>query len=85
MKVWIDISNAPHVRFFNDVIKYFESEGEDVLVTGRKFGDIHKLMDVYGIEFTSVGKHGVTLEEKLKESADRVVELADLISGEKRK
>ncbi len=83
MKIWIDISNAPHVRFFNDVIKYFESEGEDVLVTGRKFGDIHKLMDVYGIEFTSVGKHGVTLEEKLKESADRVVELADLISGEK--
>lgn len=83
MKIWIDISNAPHVRFFNDVIKYFESEGEDVLVTGRKFGDIHKLMDVYGIEFTSVGKHGVTLEEKLKESADRVVELADLIYGEK--
>ncbi len=83
MKIWIDISNAPHVRFFNDVIKYFESEGEDVLVTGRKFGDIHKLMDMYGIEFTSVGKHGVTLEEKLKESADRVVELADLISGEK--
>lgn len=83
MKIWIDISNAPHVRFFNDVIKYFESEGEDVLVTGRKFGDIHKLMDVYGIEFTSVGKHGVTLEEKLKKSADRVVELADLISGEK--
>lgn len=83
MKIWIDISNAPHVRFFNDVIKYFESEGEDVLVTGRKFGDIHKLMDVYGIDFTSVGKHGVTLEEKLKESANRVVELADLISGEK--
>ncbi|MCQ2738117.1 MAG: DUF354 domain-containing protein [archaeon] len=83
MKIWIDISNAPHVRFFNDVIKYFESEGEDVLVTGRKFGDIHKLMDMYNIDFVSVGKHGVTLEEKLKESADRVVELADLISGEK--
>ena len=30
MKIWIDISNAPHVRFFNDVIKYFENEGEDV-------------------------------------------------------
>lgn len=83
MKIWIDISNAPHVRFFNDVIKYFESEGEDVLVTGRKFGDIHKLMDMYNIDFVSVGKHGVTLEEKLKESANRVVKLADLISGEK--
>ena len=29
MKIWIDISNAPHVRFFKDVIKYFEDEGED--------------------------------------------------------
>ena len=82
MKIWIDISNAPHVRFFRDVIKYFESEGEDVLVTARKFGDIHKLMDMYDIDFVSVGKHGVTLEEKLKESAERVVNLADLISGE---
>ena len=70
MKIWIDISNAPHVRFFN------------VLVTARKFGDIHKLMDMYDIDFVSVGKHGVTLEEKLKESAERVVNLADLISGE---
>lgn len=83
MKIWIDISNAPHVRFFKDVIKYFENEGEDVLVTGRKFGDIHKLMNMYDIDFISVGKHGVTLEEKLKESADRVVGLANLISGEK--
>ena len=57
MKIWIDISNAPHVRFF-------------------------KLMDMYDIDFVSVGKHGVTLEEKLKESAERVVNLADLISGE---
>ncbi len=82
MKIWIDISNAPHVRFFKDVIRYFEDEGEDVLVTTRKFGDIHKLMDMYDIDFVSVGKHGVTLEEKLKESAERVVNLADLISGE---
>ena len=82
MKIWIDISNAPHVRFFKDVIKYFENEGEDVLVTARKFGDIHKLMDMYDIDFVSVGKHGVTLEEKLKESAQRVVDLADLVSGE---
>ena len=27
LKIWIDISNAPHVRFFKDVIKYFETEG----------------------------------------------------------
>ena len=36
MKVWIDISNAPHARFFRDVIKYLEDEGEEVVVTARQ-------------------------------------------------
>ena len=66
MKIWIDISNAPHVRFFKDIIKYLEAEGEDVVVTARQFGDIHKLLDMYGIDFISVGKHGVTLYDKLR-------------------
>ena len=76
MKVWIDISNAPHVRFFKDVIKYLEAEGEDVIVTARQFGDIHKLMEMYDIDFISVGKHGVSLYDKLKESIqeDRLVQ-----------
>ena len=66
LKIWIDISNAPHVRFFKDVIKYLEDEGEDLIVTARQFGDIHKLMEVYDIDFISVGKHGVSLYDKLK-------------------
>ena len=83
MKVWIDISNAPHVRFFKDVIKYLEAEGEDVIVTGRQFGDIHKLMEMYDIDFISVGKHGVSLYDKLRESTTRVYELVDIIHDEK--
>lgn len=83
MKIWIDITNAPHVRFFKDVIQYFKDEGEDLIVTSRKFGDIHKLMDMYGIDFISVGKHGVSLEEKLRASTTRVTELVDIISPEK--
>lgn len=83
MKIWIDISNAPHVRFFKDVIKYFEDEGEDLIITARKFGDIHKLMNSYGIDFISVGKHGVSLYDKLKESTNRVADLVDVIHGEK--
>ena len=81
MKVWIDISNAPHVRFFKDVIKYLEAEGEDVIVTARQFGDIHKLMEMYDIDFISVGKHGVSLYDKLKESTSRVYNLVDVVEG----
>ena len=83
MKVWVDISNAPHVRFFKDVIKYLENEGEDVIVTARQFGDIHKLLDTYEIDYISVGKHGVSLHDKLKESTQRVNNLVDIIYDEK--
>ncbi|MDR0912701.1 MAG: DUF354 domain-containing protein [Methanobrevibacter sp.] len=83
MKIWIDITNAPHVRFFKDIIEYFNREGEDLLVTARKFGDIHRLMDMYNIDFESIGGHGVTLEDKLKSSTQRLDALADRISKEK--
>ena len=83
LKIWIDISNAPHVRFFRDIIKHLENEGEDVIITARDFGDIHKLMNTYGIDFISVGKHGVSLYDKLKDSTDRIEGLLDVVAGEK--
>lgn len=83
MKIWIDITNSPHVRFFKDIIRYFQDEGEDLIITVRQFGDIHKLMDMYGFDFISVGKHGVKLHEKLKESTARVDKLVDIITHEK--
>lgn len=83
MKIWIDITNAPHVRFFKDVIKYLKSEGEDVIVTTRDFGDIHKLMNMYKLDYISIGSHGVSLYEKLKTSTERINEMIEVIAGEK--
>lgn len=83
MKIWIDLTNAPHVRFFKNIIEYFQDQGEEVIITGRKFGDIHKLMDLFGFEFISIGKHGVTLGQKLEESTLRAHELSKLIIKEK--
>ena len=82
MKIWIDISNAPHVRFFKDIIKYLENEGEDLIITARDFGDIHKLLNMYDIDFISLGKHGVSLYDKLKENTTRSNELVDIIYPE---
>lgn len=83
LKVWIDITNAPHVRFFKDIINYLESNGNDLIVTARDYGDIHNLMDDFGIDFISVGRHGgMNLYEKLKESANRVNKLVDIIAFE---
>ncbi|CDG64636.1 MAG: uncharacterized protein PWQ15_1480 [Methanobacterium sp.] len=83
MKIWFDIVNSPHVRFFHSIIRYLEDQGEEVLVTTRRFGDVHRLLDLFGIEYTLVGWHGVTLEEKLIRSTQRAYELSQIISREK--
>lgn len=83
MKIWIDIVNAPHVRFFHSIIRYLEDQGEEVFITARRFGDVHRLLDLFDIEYHMVGWHGVTLEEKLIRSTHRAYELSQLISREK--
>lgn len=83
MKIWIDIVNAPHVRFFKSLIDFFKNEGDDVFLTARKFGDIHRLLNLFQIQYTSVGRHGVTLQEKLLESTERAYILSKMIAREK--
>ncbi len=83
LKIWIDIVNAPHVRFFHSIIRYLENQGEEVFITARRFGDVHRLLDLFGIEYNLVGWHGVSLEEKLIRSTQRAYELSQIISREK--
>ena len=83
LKIWIDIVNAPHARFFQSIIRYLEDQGEEVFVTTRKFGDVHRLLDLFGIDYQMVGWHGVTLAEKLIRSTQRAYELSQIISREK--
>lgn len=82
MKIWIDIVNTPHVRFFNGIIKKLRKDGHEVLITARDFSNIHDLLDIFGLEYTSIGDHGVTLEEKLLSSTKRAYDLSKVISKE---
>ena len=78
MKLWIDISNSPHVMFFRTLINQFEPE--DVLVTARDFGPIFKLLKSHNIAFTRVGKHGGKSNSgKLIASAQRTEKLAKVV------
>ena len=47
MKIWIDIVNTPHVRFFNGIIKKLRKDGHEVLITARDFSNIHDLLDIW--------------------------------------
>ncbi|MBE6485340.1 MAG: DUF354 domain-containing protein [Methanosphaera stadtmanae] len=82
MKIWIDIVNSPHVRFFNGVIKRLKEDGHEVLITARDFSNIHDLLDIFELDYVSIGNHGVTLEEKLLSSTKRAYELSKFIAKE---
>ncbi|WP_457741527.1 DUF354 domain-containing protein [Thermococcus sp.] len=84
MKVWIDITNAPHVHFFKGVIRELEKTGHEVIITTRRFDGLTDLLDMFGFDYYVVGKHGgATLEGKLLASSERVYKLSKLIIEEK--
>ncbi|WP_048160661.1 DUF354 domain-containing protein [Thermococcus sibiricus] len=84
MKIWVDIVNAPHAHFFKGIIRELEKRGHEVLVTTREFDGLTEILDMLGIDYYIVGKHGgSTLEGKLIASVERQHKLAKLIIEEK--
>ncbi len=84
MKIWIDITNSPHAHFFKGLIRELEKSGHEVLITTREFDGLTEIMDMLGMEYYVIGRHGgATLEGKLMASAERQYKLAKLIIEEK--
>ncbi len=84
MKVWVDITNAPHAHFFKGIIRELEKSGHEVLITAREFDGLTGILDMLGFDYYVVGKHGgATLEGKLLASTERMYKLSKLIIEEK--
>ena len=82
MRIWIDLSNAPHAQFFSSLIKDLRRSENEVLVTTRNFDHLTGILNNKGIEHEVVGEHGgSTLKGKLKSSSKRTTRLTDIISN----
>ena len=57
-KVWIDLTNSPHVLFFRPVIRRLDEAGVETVVTARDFAQTLGLLERYDISHTVIGKHG---------------------------
>lgn len=57
MRVWIDLTNSPHVLVLRPVIDVLRADGHEVEVTARDFAQTLALCDRFGIEHTSIGHH----------------------------
>ena len=59
MRVWIDMTNSPHVPFFRPLIRLLEERGHEVRVSARDFAQTLELLETAGIAHEVVGPpHG---------------------------
>jgi uncharacterized protein len=73
VRVWIDLTNSPHVVIFAPLVRRMRARGWDVDVTARAFAQTLELLELHGIEHTVIGRHGGgSRAGKARAAADRV-------------
>jgi predicted glycosyltransferase len=76
VRVWIDLTNSPHVLVMRPVIEHLQAEGHEVAVTARDFAQTIGLCQRFGIEHTAIGRHrGGGLAAKARGLAGRSLAL----------
>jgi predicted glycosyltransferase len=58
MRIWVDLTNSPHVLVFRPLIELLRDRGHEVEVTAREYAQTMQLLELHRIEATVVGHHG---------------------------
>jgi predicted glycosyltransferase len=76
MRIWIDLTNSPHVLVMRPVIACLQADGHEVRVTARDFAQTIELCERLGVAHTAIGHHrGGRLVAKAAGLASRSVAL----------
>jgi predicted glycosyltransferase len=57
MRIWVDLTNSPHVLVLRPIVAALRAQGHEVQLTARDFAQTLGLMDRFGLEHTVVGRH----------------------------
>jgi uncharacterized protein len=57
MRVWIDLTNSPHVLVMRPLIQLLQADGHDVRVTVRDYAQTIELCERMDIAHTAIGRH----------------------------
>jgi uncharacterized protein len=57
VRIWIDLTNSPHVLVMRPLIEIMRADGHQVEVTARDFAQTLELCERFGIAHTAVGRH----------------------------
>ena len=82
MRVWVDLTNSPHVLVMRPLIEAMRADGHEVEVTARDFAQTLELCERFGIDHTAIGRHrGGRLAGKALGLASRSLALARWARG----
>ena len=82
MRIWVDLTNSPHVVVLRPVIRVLEQRGHRVDVTARDFAQTLGLAERLGIAHEAIGRHrGGRLAAKGAGLASRSLSLANWAKG----
>ena len=77
LRVWIDVTNSPHVVFFRPLVALLRSRGNEVSISARDFAQTLELLDDARLEHTVVGPPhaGASRISKIRAMGGRLVAL----------
>jgi len=83
MRVWIDVTNSPHVPFFRPLVGLLDARGHEVALTARDFAQTLELLEDAGLEHTVVGPPhgGASRAGKARAMASRLAALRRFARG----
>ena len=57
MKIWIDITNTPHVNVLMPIYQHLKAKGHELIITARDFSETIPLLKKNGISPIIIGSH----------------------------
>lgn len=74
MKIWIDLTNSPHINFFKPFIAKWKTEGNEIIITTRNLSNTIDLIKQNNLDYIEIGKHaGKNILKKLLYFPRRVI------------
>jgi uncharacterized protein len=58
LRVWVDLTNSPHVLVFRPLIELLRQRGDEVEITTRDYAQTLQLLELHGLDARVVGHHG---------------------------
>ncbi len=57
MRIWVDLTNSPHVLVLRPIVAALRAQGHEVQITARDFAQTLGLLERFGIAHTVIGRH----------------------------